>query len=165
MPPAVDSIRAPYLMEGPVRQMVYDLKYRDIRAAAPALARLMAAGLAAGALDVVTPVPLHPRRQRERGYNQSELLARELGRATGLTVVPSALQRVRDTPPQVSLGSEAERRASMSQAFHSPGGLEGARVLLVDDVVTTGATMSAAAVALKDAGARSVRALALARQS
>jgi predicted amidophosphoribosyltransferase len=100
-PPAYDGIRAPFLMEGAVREMVYGLKYRNLRSSALELGRLMAAHLESAHLgaDLLIPVPLHRRRERERGYNQSGLLARELGVLTDIPVSARALRRTRNTPP------------------------------------------------------------------
>ena len=154
-------------MEGVVRDMVHSLKYQNLRASAPDLGRLLAAYLAANPLpaDILIPVPLHGRRERERGYNQSELLARELGRRTDMQVETRVLRRTRHAPPQVSLKDQGERRRNIEGAFECMSELNGQRVLLIDDVVTTGATMSACAGALKGAGASSVWGLALARQA
>ncbi len=165
-PPAVDGIRAPYLMEDGARDMVYSLKYRNLRALAPELGRLLAEYLESTpiASDVLMPVPLHPRRERERGYNQSVHLVRELGRRAGLAIDTQGLRRTRNTPPQVSIDGHEERRRNTDGAFECISTVDGSRVLLLDDVVTTGSTMSACARALKDAGARSVWGLALARQ-
>lgn len=153
-------------MEGAVSEMVYGLKYRNIRVLAPELGRLMADHLDPGAslADVLVPVPLHRRRERERGYNQSELLARELSKQTGIDLLPRALSRTRDIPPQVSISWHQERKRNMEGAFACTGDLRGLRVLLVDDVVTTGSTMSSCAGVFKAAGATRVWGLALARQ-
>ena len=163
--PDYDGIRAPYLMEGAVREMVYSLKYRNMRASAPELGRLLAGHLRSAPLDVdvLVPVPLHSRRQRERGYNQSDLLARGVGRHTGIPVGAHALRRVRDTAPQVSMSTPEERRQNIEGAFECISSMSDRRVLLIDDVVTTGATMSACAGPLKAAGASSVWGLTLAR--
>ena len=105
-------------------------------------------------IDFVTEVPLHPARERERGYNQSRLLAASIGRAAGLPHLPGVLRRVRATHAQARLGPR-ERRANLRGAFAAcePGALAGRRVLLVDDVVTTGATLEDALGALAAAGA------------
>jgi ComF family protein len=129
--------------------------------------------------DVIVPVPLHIARQRERGYNQADLLARALGHMMGLPVLAGALARARPTRAQVGL-SAAERRVNMQGAFASvvlvhraaplAGGCAGhnpsvhnQRVLLIDDVCTTGATLEACSVALQAAGAASVWGFTLAR--
>ncbi len=165
-PPAIDGIRAPYLMEGAVRRMVHELKYRNLRAAASTLGRLMARYLESRPMDVdaLVTVPLHGRRERQRGYNQSEILARALAKHTGVPLRPHVLRRTRNTAPQVFLNSDDDRRRNVVGAFECTNDMGGGRVLLVDDVVTTGSTMSACAAALKDAGVSHVWGLALARQ-
>ena len=166
-PPTVNGIRAPYVFEGAVRDLVHDLKYRNLRASAPELAGLMAECLWRNDLnpDVLAPVPLHRSAERLRGYNQSLLLCRELAKLTDIPMRARLLRRKRDTPPQVSMGSHDERRRNMVGAFECDADVRGSTVLVIDDVVTTGSTMSACADALKAAGAASVWGLALARQS
>ncbi len=166
-PPAFDGIRAVCLFEGAGRQLVHSLKYANFRAVAPDMARLLAdlPGSRPAPGEVIVPVPLHPRRERTRGYNQSELLARTVGKRMGLPVRPGIVRRVRNTPPQVSIENYEERRSNIEGSFACPAGLSGESILLMDDVVTTGSTMSACAAALKAAGARSVWGLAFARQS
>ena len=117
------------------------------------------------AVDLITAVPLHPRRTRERGYNQAELLARVLGRHLGLPYSAVVVRRTRATPPQVKSGGRAERAANMLDAFAADRTVVGGRsILVIDDVATTGATLSACARALKDAGAARVTGLTLARE-
>jgi len=113
--------------------------------------------------DVIVPVPLHTARLHERGYNQAALLARELAQQTGLAVDEQTLVRKRATAPQVQLDAK-HRKENMRDAFCCSGdALSGKRVLLIDDVCTTGATLEACAVALLESGAHSVQALTLAR--
>ena len=164
--PAFDGLRAPYLMEGGIRDAVHALKYRGIRAAAPQLAELLADFMKSHSIpgEELVPVSLHPRRLRERGYNQSELLARELSKRTGLPVNAGALIRARDSGPQVQTVSRERRRENVSDSFQCKGDMTGRRLILVDDVATTGSTLSACASALKVAGAASVWALVLARE-
>ena len=164
-PPAYDRIEAPYLMDGGVRDIVFELKYRGIRALAPDMGELLARHLESTRLaaDLIVPVPLHGRRERERGYNQARLLARELGSRTGIPVAPG-LRRTRDTPPQVDMTGPEKRRGNIEGAFECVADVQGRRVLLVDDVVTTGSTMGACAAPLKAAGASKVWGLAFARQ-
>jgi ComF family protein len=113
--------------------------------------------------DVIVPVPLHPRRLAERGFNQATLLAREVAPDLGGALLPRALERGRHAPPQASLG-RAARLENLAGAFRvrEPAAIHGRRVALVDDVVTTGATLAACRVELLRAGAASVISLALA---
>jgi ComF family protein len=113
--------------------------------------------------DLVVPVPLHPKRLAERGYNQAALLAGALARPNGARVGARALTRMRDTPHQASL-ARAERLANVSAAFRArqPAAVRGRRVVLVDDVVTTGATAAACIRALRGAGADVCMVLAVA---
>ena len=161
----LDGIRAPYVFEGPIREAVHSLKYRGVRAAAPSLGRLLARYLSEYPLpgNLIVSVPLHSRRMRSRGYNQSELLARSLGKEAGLPMQSNSLARVRNSAPQVG-ASRDQRRANVEDSFLCRAGLAGAEVLLVDDVATTGSTLSACASVLKDAGASSVWGLVLARE-
>ncbi len=159
---AFESARAPLRYEGVGKGIVHALKYRGYtkvveRLAAPLMAEALAGE---GPYEAVVPVPLHPSRRRKRGFNQAELLARGVARPLGAPVV-GALRAVRRTRDQVEL-SAAERRANVAGAFSAEGRLRG-RVLLVDDVFTTGATMSACAGALLEAGAGEVRAVSLCR--
>jgi ComF family protein len=113
---------------------------------------------------ILVAVPLHPKRARQRGYNQSDLLAQELSHLIGLPIASGSLVRVRHTPSQVSLGAEA-RRGNVQGAFHCKNSVyQGKGVLLVDDVCTTGATLNACAVALKGAEAASVWGLTFSRE-
>jgi ComF family protein len=162
---AIDGIRSPFLFEGLVRRAVHELKYNNLRDLAPALAGLLRDYLADRPLpgEVLVPVPLHPRRLRERGYNQSALVARELGRLCGWKVEEGCLVRGSHTPPQVRSAGVDERRRNVAAAFACRDGrLAGRGVVLVDDVSTSGATLNACAAALKSAGAASVWGLVLA---
>ena len=159
------------LYEGRLRDVIHALKYDGRRSIAPPLSRLMAthARDALADADFVVPVPLHRKRQRERGFNQAEDLARELGKP-----VCCALRRTRMTRPQVDLPA-AERHLNVDDAFEvigrsrdligRPKGrpLQGTIIVLVDDVATTGATLEACARVLRAAGAREVRGLTAAR--
>lgn len=164
---AIDCIRSAFRFEGPAREAVHQLKYQNLRAIAPDLASLMLPVINSleTPSDVFVPVPLHPRRLRERGYNQSALLARELGRLTGLPVDETCLVRQRNTRSQARTGSVTERRENMEAAFTCVNqDLKGRRVILVGDVATSGATLNAGAAALKDAGALSVCGITFARE-
>jgi ComF family protein len=152
---------------GSLRVLVHELKYRGRRRCAGRAARLLLDAPAvcrvlAGA-EVLVPVPLHPRRRRARGFNQSELLARALGRLAGLPVADALARRV-DTRTQTGL-SAAQRRRNVAGAFRvaRPAAIGGRVVVLVDDVLTTGATARACARGLRDGGAHAVRLLTLAR--
>lgn len=165
--PALDGIRAPFRFEGLAREAVHQLKYRNLRVLAEPLARFLHRFLQSNPVpgEVLVPVPVHARRLRERGYNQSELLARELGRLAGLPVVTGSLVRSRFATPQASSASVRERRQNVTGAFACRDErLKGRRVLLIDDVATSGATLGAAAEALKEMGAGSVWGLVLARE-
>ena len=156
-PPPFEQLRVPFLHAGLARQILLDLKYRGHRHLAPLLADLLRPHLPAG-IDAIVPVPLHSSRLAERGYNQSELLARSLGPP----VASGVLVRTRPTPPQAGL-NQAERLANVRGAFAAPSRLDGRRVLLVDDVCTTGATLSACARTLRRAGAERVLAVTVTR--
>lgn len=160
-----NGITAPYRWTGIVQELVYSLKYRNVRASAPRLAELMSAHLMEKSMDadIMAPVPLHPCRERERGYNQSELLALGISKSTGIPMANGLLARVRNTPPQVTMTSPEERRQNVVEAFECVGDVAGKRVLLVDDVVTTGATVAECAAQLRKAGAEAIWVLSLAR--
>jgi ComF family protein len=154
-----------------LRVAIHQFKYGGVRALAQPLGELMGRTWATLApqdepVDLIVPVPLHPARQRERGYNQAALLAQKLG---GLLICPvetEVLVRIRATLPQVGL-SAGERRANVQGAFQLVEDMvsyvAGKRVLLVDDVYTTGSTLEAACDALRDGRVLSVWAFTLAR--
>ena len=166
-PLSIDGIRAPYLMEGLVREAIHSLKYSNFRAIASDLGRLLADYLNSTPLPatLLIPVPMHGRRLRQRGYNQSYLLARELSKHVGIPLAQDLLARARDTAPQVSLANREERARNARGSFQCVGQAGGEAVLLVDDVATTGSTLSACAQALKEKGAASVWGLVLAREA
>lgn len=162
--PALDQARAAGPYEGALRDIIHAFKY-DPR---PTLARPLAALLRAqpdvmallDGIDAIVPVPLHPSRQRKRGFNQAEALAKAL--AADAPVV-RALRRVRKTRPQMELPA-AQRHRNVRDAFRLARGIVIPRcALLVDDVSTTGATLEACARVLKDAGVREVRAVTVGR--
>jgi ComF family protein len=136
---------------------VHGLKYRRRRRVAAALGPLLAARYPYDRDAILVPVPLHARRLRSRGFNQALLLARALGRRYGLEVAARALVRVRDTHIQPGL-SAADRRRNLRGAFavRSPEIVAGRRVVVIDDVLTTGATADACARSLVTAGAARV---------
>ncbi len=154
--------------EGVLREMVHLYKYGRIKTMARPLADLLAAALPRDErFDLITPVPLHWRRQWQRGFNQSELLAQEVARRCGIPL-RKVLKRVRPTLTQAGL-SNTERRRNVVAAFRIRGGasrnrqVQGKRILLIDDVMTTGSTAAACALALKRAGAARVALLTVAR--
>jgi len=153
------------LFEGTLREAIHRFKYSNRPSLAIPLGRLMACYWDEHPIpsDVIVPVPLHLQRLRERGYNQAALLAQELSKSTGLPLWDGALKRVRQTRPQVELSAE-ERRENVKGAFLClERRVQGKRVLLVDDVCTTGATLEACSEALRAGGARSVWGFTLAR--
>jgi ComF family protein len=117
-----------------------------------------------GEIDGIVPVPLHPRKQRQREFNQAEYLAAGLGRAVKVPVLKRGVRRVKDTSTQTKLDAEARAR-NMRDAFavRDPTVFAGKRLVLLDDVFTTGATLNSCAKTLRGAGAREVIALAVAR--
>lgn len=161
-PPAFSSARSAFIFEGKVLEAVHKLKYGGDTSLAGALAPLVRFRGAPGG-TVVVPVPLHPRRLRERGFNQSLLIARELARAAGLELSYDRLKRERDTGQQVGLKA-AERKENVKGAFRLEGAefFRNRRALLVDDVMTTGATLNECAKLLSLAGAE-VEAITVAR--
>ncbi len=163
-PPKLEAIRSAAVFQGPLRKAIHALKYYRRKEVAEPLGSIMAARIHhPEAIDYLVPIPLHPRREQERGYNQSALLAQALGKEVGIPVVLHGLERVRHTRPQVTLSAE-ERRKNVEGAFRcSSGELRDKSILLIDDVCTTGATMDAAAEAAWDCGARHVWGLTLAR--
>lgn len=164
--PPCTVLRAVYEYEAGVRPLIAALKYRGVSAyAAPAGALMAAVWPAFGfAADVVVPAPLHPRRERWRGYNQAALLAEALAKPLALPLGPRALVRLRPTPPQARTTSASDRTGHMLGAFTcvEPESVRGKAVLLVDDVTTTGATLRACAAALFGAGAEAVYGFAFA---
>jgi ComF family protein len=151
--------------EGALRELIHLYKYGRVRTLAKPLGDLLAAALPREErFDAITAVPLHWRREWQRGFNQSELLARTMAARYGIPVVP-ALRRVRATKTQAGL-SNTRRHQNVATAFECRRGahaLAAKRILLIDDVMTTGATAAACARALKRAGAAKVALLTVAR--
>lgn len=165
-PPAFDGLQGLYLYEGPVQKAVHRLKYGHRTSVAgafgPEMGRVAVGWLGPGEGLRVMPVPLHPKRLRERGFNQSLLLARHVAGALGCPLDFLSLRRVKWTVPQAGLSRE-ERKRNVQGAFAVRGGVRKGRVLLVDDVATTGDTLAMCSRTLKKAGYASVHCLTLAR--
>jgi ComF family protein len=166
--PAYGQGRTAVLLRGPVRSLLIEFKYRGGRYVLGDLATMLAQSR--DVIDhvrdaVLVPVPLHPRRQRERGYNQSELLARVLAMAAGgATRTEKALRRISDTRSQTSFGRRA-RQANLKNAFAlSSRGILNPRLrhILVDDVFTTGSTLNSCARMLRRAGCKRLDVVTLA---
>jgi ComF family protein len=163
--PAISSVRAAFVYEGAARTAVLTLKFKSGRYLAPLMGQLLREQLQRMPLhaDVVVAVPLAPHRQAARGFNQALLLAEQIAPAVHGALISDALSR-QDRRAQQTLDA-ADRLTNLQGAFtcSQAGLITNKRVLLIDDVVTTGATISACAAALADAGARRITALAFAR--
>ncbi|MDD2852228.1 MAG: ComF family protein [Desulfuromonadaceae bacterium] len=166
--PRFDVARAPFLYEGSVRDLIHSFKYNRRTHLRYPLALLTLEGikqfLAESSPQLIVPVPLHRSRLRQRGFNQAVLLGRVLSKKLSLPMVPDALTRTRATVPQIGL-SAAERRTNVTGAFtvKKNRAVEGKRILLLDDVMTTGSTMDECAGGLKKAGAAAIIAVTIAR--
>lgn len=166
--PAFDLARSAGRYRGALRRIMHAFKYECALHAVHDLARMLTAAVRAHYADVVfdgvTSVPLHPSRERLRNYNQAALLARGLGRELRLDVFPRLIVRTRDTPTQTDLTAR-ERKQNVRGAFAArlPQWIDGRTLLLVDDVMTTGATTNECARVLKDAGAAGVYVVTVAR--
>lgn len=152
-PPAFDATLAPLRYTYPVDHLVQQLKFGHRLASADFFARcLLAVPLPMPAGDMIVPVPLSPQRLRERGFNQAVEIARPLARTLGIPLAINSLIRARDTLPQSRLPWRA-RRGNVRHAFTCQHDLTGKTIVVVDDVMTTGATLEAVAQVLKDHGA------------
>lgn len=166
--PHFETARAYGEYNGALAQAIRDFKFRGRRSLAPALGRLMVEAdldrLGDYQADAVAPVPLHPARLRERGFNQAADLARPVARRRGLRLLHEALVRTRPTPEQTGMTFK-QRRANVGGAFRPGDGnaVKGKSILLVDDVLTTGATADECSRVLLKAGASKVAVLTLAR--
>ena len=163
----IDCIRSPLKFEGLVRQAIHQFKYKNLRSLDQPLGLILKNYFYRYPLpvEIVVPVPLHPKRIRERGYNQSELLAHEFASLLHLPLNVTALKRTKYIKPQVKTQSVLERRQNIQGAFTCDSQvLKHKQVLLIDDVSTSGATLDACASALKSSGSGPVYGLVLARE-
>ncbi len=149
---------------GPMRELVHKLKYNGLTDLATILSWILFQAVVTQEWEgwVVVPMPLHTSKFHGRGFNQTDLLAKKLARYLGVEYRPNWLRQVCATVTQTKL-SQLERQANVYRAFSSSADLRGEKVLLVDDVMTTGATLEAAAQALKNAGAKAVWGVVVAR--
>lgn len=164
---SIAGIRSPLKFEGLVREAVHQLKYKNLTSLAGPLALILKDYLIHYPVpgDVLVPVPLHPRRLKERGYNQSLLLAQNLSRLLNIPVAGDCLVRTRFTTPQAKTTSVDERLQNVKHAFScSNSNLQNQKVILIDDVSTSGATLNACAVTLIQAGSASVWGIVLSRE-
>jgi len=168
-PPLYQSLRSYGAYEGVLRSMIHRFKYEGMRPTGRIIGGFLSDHFSPldfnESMDVIVPVPLHPRRLKERGFNQSTYLGRVLASAWGMKrAFKPVLKKVRDTDPQSGL-DKIRRRRNVRQAFilRKKGPIQGKAVLLVDDVVTTGATLNECAGVLRADGARAVYALTAAR--
>jgi ComF family protein len=166
--PRFDGARSAVRYRGPLREALHVFKYQLGTHLAPDLVTMLSACVrthfARVPFDAVTFVPLHPRKERERTYNQARILARGVARALDLPLLAGCLRRARDTVAQADL-TASERRRNVRLAFEAGerAWLEGRTLLLVDDVMTTGATVDECARALKKGGAAGVYVATVAR--
>jgi ComF family protein len=160
-PPTYDGVAAAFIYQFPVDALVQKYKYGPDLTLAPILGRLLGT-MSCGEVDAVVAMPLGDSRLRSRGFNQAQELARVAARMRGLPLLARACRKVSETPPQASLPWK-ERAANVRGSFVCDADLRGQRVAVVDDVMTTGATLNELARVLKRAGAQSVRAWVVAR--
>ena len=164
-PPCWDNMVVPFEYAEPVSHMLRQLKYRDRLNAVPALAEVLAEQVLRRSIslpEVLIPIPLHASRMRRRGFNQAALLAAETGRLLGIPVDPELLLRTRATPTQTRLAVPM-RKKNLHDAFAVKALGRYDAVAIIDDVVTTGATMDAACQVLRQCGCSRISAWAVAR--
>jgi ComF family protein len=162
-PPAFDRTHAALAYAFPLDRMIPRLKYHGQLAIAPVLGECLAeAAAAAPRPDRLLAMPLHAKRIRERGFNHATEIARTVASQLGLPLDLESARRIRDTPPQMGLKHDARRR-NVRGAFMCSGGVQGQRIALIDDVMTTGTSLDELAAALKQAGAVEVSCWVMAR--
>ncbi len=160
--PPLDGSRIPFRYAAPLDRLLLDLKFNARLARAPLLAALWLDSFDGDLPELIIPVPLHPSRLRERGYNQSHELARHIGAELGIAANEELCHRLRATEAQSRLDAK-ERRKNLRGAFELLGDVKGRHIAILDDVVTTGTTAFELARVLRRGGARSVVLWALAR--
>jgi ComF family protein len=162
-PPAFDRTIAAASYAFPIDALLHSLKYEAKLALAPVLADFLTARISTAELpDFILPMPLHPAKLRERGFNQALEIARRVSKTTGVELLPLASRRIKDTRSQTGLAWK-EREKNIRGAFKCEADLSGRRVGIVDDVMTTGATLNELAKALRKGGACRVSAWVVAR--
>ena len=165
-PDPIRAIRGVFFYQGPIAQGIRSLKYRGVQPLAPILAEPLVDYIRQhpSPIDGLVPVPLHPQRLAERGFNQSELLASHISQILDIPLRTDLLERIRHTPPQARLNRTQRLRNTAGAFAPRPGAkLQGETLLIIDDVATTGATLRACAEPLKQLGAGDIWALTVAR--
>jgi competence protein ComFC len=163
----LDGIRSPFRFDGVIREAIHQFKYKNIRTLSAPLANLLKDYYFLNSIptQALVPVPLHSKRLKERGYNQAELLAQELGKLLHFPVIIDCLVRDSYILPQAKTSSAEERHKNVKDAFSCRSSkLTGIQVLLIDDVSTSGSTLDACAAALKSSGVVSTWGLVIARE-
>jgi ComF family protein len=158
-----DAARVAFEYRPPVDTLLLALKFRADLAPGVLLGRLLAAHLRFTEVELIIPIPLSPARQAVRRYNQAYELALPVQHRSGIRIATTALRRVRDTPPQIGLSASARRRNLRGAFVADPRQVQGRRIAILDDVITTGATLAAATRAARAAGAASIEVWAIAR--
>jgi ComF family protein len=162
-PPAFDRTLAAVNYAFPIDALLHSLKYRTNLALAPVLADLLLAQIDTAVLpDFIVPMPLHAVRLRERGFNQAMEISRQISKKSDVPLLPTLCRRVRDTASQTGLPWK-ERKKNIRNAFDCEGNLDGKRIAIVDDVMTTGATLNELARVLRKCGAVHISAWVVAR--
>lgn len=163
-PPEFNAVKAYAPYTGVLREAIHALKYKGDLGLAEVLAGYLVKAFqnTPWPVDMIIPIPLSPQRKRDRGYNQAHLLAQPFAWQTGLHLETNGLEKTKETQTQVHLSAK-ERIENVTGAFLSRTDMQGMNILLIDDVITTTATMRAGAQALKEAGAKNVYGIALAR--
>ncbi len=161
-PPDFDATKAAFTYQYPISQVLQQYKYNQQLFLAETFAELMLNNLEANNIDLIIPMPLHPSRLQERGFNQSLEIARIIGKRLNVPITSQAVARIKQSPPQASLPLK-ERVKNMKGAFACYEDLSGLRIALIDDVMTTGASLNALAKAVKAKGAAHVECWLIAR--